>query len=321
MTKLLPLAQNAVNRSLGGTSLSQYEIPVLSGQPWHIGDNPDLGEHNSDSQEIVDHAIFPSDDGRWHLWACIRGTALGRVLYHWEGAGPLVPNWERRGIAMRAEPRYGESIDDWNGEEWIQAPHVIVRDGVHHMFYGGHRSENGVCQVCLATSPDGRDFGRHQDACGFSRVFVGPGEARDPMVVEIDGLYHCYYAGHDPEQRAPGKVYCRTSRDLIRWSDWVTVNWGGVAGDGPWSAECPFVVQRGRWFYLFRTCRYAPPAETHVYCSDDPLDFGLGDDSKHLTTLQVAAPEIVRYGDDWLISSVEDLQGGVQMWRLDWKRA
>ena len=292
--------------------------PMLEGEQWHIGNNPDLGVLNREGQEIVDHAIFPSDDGHWHLWACIRGTAVGRLFYHWEGTSPLAPDWEPRGVAMRADAAFGESLDDWNGEEWIQAPHVIVRDGKHHMFYGGHRSETGACQVCLATSADGRAFERYRDERGHSRVFVGPGEARDPMVLRIEDTYYCYYAGHDPDQRAPCKVYCRTSSDLLHWSEYHTVNWGGVAGEGPWSAECPFVVQRGKWFYLFRTCRYQPPAETHVYCSEDPLDFGRGDDSKHLTTLRVAAPEVLLCDGEWFISSVEDLRGGVQLSRLAW---
>ena len=48
-------------------------MPVLDGEPWMIGRNPDLGELHDGEQEVVDHAIFQSDDGRWHLWACIRG--------------------------------------------------------------------------------------------------------------------------------------------------------------------------------------------------------------------------------------------------------
>ncbi|MBN1400357.1 MAG: hypothetical protein JXA74_05950 [Anaerolineae bacterium] len=292
--------------------------PVLQSNMWRIGDNPDLGELTGEKQEVVDHAIFRSDDGRWHLWACIRGTRVGRLIYAWEGPALTTPRWGRAGIAMRAEARYGESIDDWNGEEWIQAPHVIVHEGVHHMFYGGHRTELGTCQICLARSPDGRAFQRYQDERGYSRVFVGPGEARDPMVLRVGDLFHCYYTGHDPDQRAPCKIYCRTSTDLVHWSDYVAVNWGGSGGDGPWSAECPHVVYRHGYYYLFRTSRYQPPALTHVYCSRDPLDFGRGDDACKIATLQVAAPEIVTLGDQSCISTVEDLRGGVQLCRLGW---
>jgi hypothetical protein len=291
---------------------------VLEGPPWPISNNPHLGPLYGAEQEVVDHAIWPSADGRWHLWACIRGTTVGRLFYRWEGASPDDAHWEPRGIAMRAERRYGESLNDRDGQEWIQAPHVIVHQGRYWMFYGGHNTESGECQICLATSPDGREFTRYRDAQGYSRLFVGPGEARDPMVISIGDIFYCYYAGHDTGRRAPGKIYCRTSRDLIHWSEPVTVNWGGSAGDGLWSAECPFVVHMDGYYYLFRTSRYRAPALTHVYRSQDPEDFGRGNDDKKVATLRVAAPEVVQAGDRYYISTVEALREGVQMIGLRW---
>lgn len=294
--------------------------PAIEGGFWYIGTYPDLGDlaYGSD-HEVVDHAIFQSDDGRWHLWACIRGLKIGRLLYAWEGESLEKGPWEPVGIGMRADQDYGESINDWNGEEWIQAPHVVVRGGTHYMFYGGHNTELGECQICLATSTDGRNWQRYRNAQGYSRLFVGPGQARDPMVIRIGDLYYCYYTGHDTGLRKPCKVYCRTSEDLHHWSDYRPVSWGGhSSGAGPWSAECPFVVERDGWYYLFRTSEYAPPARTHVYRSQAPLDFGLGHDEKWVTTLRVAAPEIVQDGDQYYISTVEDLKGGVRLARLKW---
>ena len=90
------------------------------------------------------------------------------------------------------------------------------------------------------------------------------------------------------------------------------------AGDGMWSAECPHVVRREGYFYLFRTTSYRKPL-THVYRSTDPMDFGLGDDSKKIGTIAVAAPEVVSWQGRDYISSVHDLKGGVQLTRLDWK--
>ncbi len=295
-------------------------FPRLVGDPWHITGAPELGElGRPETQQVVDHAIFQSRDGAWHLWACVRGTKVGRVLYAWETDDLHRLRWEPRGIVMRAEGRFGESMNDWQGEEWIQAPHVIRAQGRYWLFYGGHNTELGECQICLATSVDGRRFMRYQNNQGYSRVFIGPGEARDPMVIDVAGVYHCYYAGHDRGRRAPGKVYLRTSTDLYHWSPYREVAWGGHAsGAGPWSAECPFVVEIDGLFYLFRTSEYAPIARTHVYCSTDPTDFGLGNDEKWITTLRVSAPEIVRDGDSWYISSVEDLAGGVQLSRLEW---
>ena len=294
--------------------------PVIDGGLWHIGNNPDLGDLHDDEQEVVDHAIFRSDDGRWHLWACIRGTKIGRVLYRWEGGSLEQRDWEPRGVAMRADSALGESIGMEDGREWIQAPHVIVRDGVHHMFYGAQRTEAGDGQICPATSPDGREFTRHRNANGYSRVFQGPISSRDPMALKVGELYYCYYTGHDVGSPAPCKIYCRTSPDLIEWSDFQDVNWGGSGGSAQWDAECPFVVHLDGYYYLFRTSWYWPPAVTHVYRSEDPLDFGLDDDSKYLGTIQVSAPEVMLAGDRYYISTVEDLQGGVQLARLKWER-
>lgn len=309
---------SAVYGGKEGDRVASHEVPVLEGPFWPISNNPDLGVLGAERQEVVDHAIFQSRDGCWHLWACIRGTAIGRLLYRWESETLKTPHWQPQGVAMRAAARYGESLDDWNGEEWLQAPHVIERRGLYYMFYGGHRSETGECQICVAMSVDGRRFRRHRNRHGFSRVFVGPGEARDPMILQIGRRYHCYYSGHDPGAREPCKIYCRTSLDLLHWSNYVAVNWGGSAGSGPWSAECPFVVQRNGLYYLFRTSRYQPPAECHVYCSSDPLDFGLGDDCKKVACLRVAAPEVTTVGERYYISTVEDLCGGVQLGRLCW---
>lgn len=302
------------------TSQVRPQVPAIDGDWWHIGTYPALGGLAYQSEhEVVDHAIFQSDDGAWHLWACVRGTKIGRLLYGWEGRALEEGPWRPVGTVMRADRSYGESINDYAGEEWIQAPHVIVNGGTHYMVYGGHNTELGECQICLATSSDGRHWQRHRGSQGYSRLFVGPGEARDPMVIRIGGRFHCYYTGHDRGLRRPCKVYCRTSDDLIHWSEARAVSWGGhSSGDGPWSAECPFVVAKDGHFYLFRTSEYRSPARTHVYCSTDPLDFGLGHDGKWITTLRVAAPEIVRVGEQWYISSVEDLKGGVMLARLKW---
>ena len=48
-------------------------------------------------QEPVDHHVFQSRDGAWHLWGCIRGTAVGRVLYHWESDSLEKEHWTQTG--------------------------------------------------------------------------------------------------------------------------------------------------------------------------------------------------------------------------------
>jgi hypothetical protein len=292
--------------------------PVLDGPSWHIGTLPDLGELNTEKQEVVDHAIFQAANGKWQLWACVRRTAIGRLLYRWEGDSLTEGPWEPRGIAMRAENEYGESIDDWDGEEWIQAPYVHFENGRYFMFYGGHRSENGHCQICLATSTDGIRFAKRRNENGYSRIFVGPGETRDPMVIKVGDRYLCYYTGNEIGPNECSRVYCRQSSDMLTWSEPTVVHWGGKPGLTLWSTECPFVIHLRGYYYLFHTRAYYPPAKSHVYRSMDPLDFGPGGDSKLITTLRVAAPEILFHNGEYFISNVEDLRGGVQLTRLRW---
>ncbi|HVX57659.1 MAG TPA: hypothetical protein VHA37_08070, partial [Candidatus Saccharimonadales bacterium] len=97
---------------------------------------------------------------------------------------------------------------------------------------------------------------------------------------------------------------------------------GGQAGSGPWSAECPFVVEWASGeFYLFRTQHYGQNAQTSVYCSHDPLNFGVDQDAGHFVcTLPVAAPEIIRYEGQWFIVALLPNLKGIQIARLEWER-
>ncbi len=99
---------------------------------------------------------------------------------------------------------------------------------------------------------------------------------RDPMVLRIAGKWHLYYTAH-PNNK--GVDYARTSDDLIHWSPERVVAARGKSGDGPYSAECPFVVEpQPGHYYLFRTQAYGRNAQTMVYHSRDPLDFGIDND-------------------------------------------
>jgi hypothetical protein len=260
---------------------------------------------------------------------------VGRILYHWEGESLTQPNWRQTGEIMRVDQAAGESLEDWDGKEWIQSPFVIREGNTYYMFYGGHGT--GVtasgervpagdfrmsCQICLMTSPDGRGWTRYRNAQGQSRVFVGPGEARDPSLIKIDGLWHLYYAGYHNEDRAEVGYYVRTSADLIHWSDWRLVHQDRQYGGGNWGHECPHVVFRDGYYYLFRTQHYAT-AQSHVFRSEDPLDFGIGDASdKYVGPIAVAAPEIVVDPDGGeFITSNHALRLGTQLCRLRWEEA
>jgi len=327
--------------------------PVLDGDWWLIGPSPDLsglvpgaeehksawdaggkqGEHNAP----VDHHAFQGPDGRWHLWGCVRATAVGRVFYHWEAGDLTESPWRPTREIIRCDRDAGECVDDWNGQEWLQSPYFVCHDGTHYMFYGGHLSAferdasdlpggdtDRACQICLMTSTNGRDWTRHENSDGLSHLFLGPGETRDPCVIRINGTWYMYYAGYyDHERPDEGAGFVvRTSEDLVHWSDWKLVHSDPAFGKGRCDAECPHVVFRDGYYYMFRTQDYYA-ALTHVFRSEDPYDFGIGDASdKYVGVFPAAAVEVYVDGcGNEYVSSNHDPRLGTQMCRLKWESA
>jgi len=284
--------------------------PRIAGDWWQIAGDPNLGELTTPNQQPVDFGIWQASDGTWQLWSCIRGTkepGVTRLFYRWEGNRLTDPNWKPMGIAMHADANFGERPGG------LQAPFVF-RDGDRFvMFYGGWD------HICSAESADGKHFDRLLNTEGKVTLFGEPSaNPRDPMLIHIGNLWHCYYTAHPGSK---GAVYCRTSSNLRQWGAAHIVALGGQAGDGPTAAECPFVVQLTPGdFYLFRTQRYGRNARTSVYFSRDPLDFGLDDDKDHLLgTLPVAAPELFQHEGQWFIAALLPSLQGIQASRLSWE--
>ena len=305
-----------------------------------------LREHNA----AVDHHIVRDDGGIFHLWGCVRATEVGRVLYHWRSDDLEAEPWEPTGEIIRADEDAGESVDDWFGQEYIQSPYFVHDDGVYYMFYGGHRAgvqtdgtpvpgararagdgvgvdstlgpgtDPSLHQICLMTSPNGRDWTHHRNADGTSRLFLGPGETRDPCVLKTGDTWYMYYAGYydyDRPDEGAGFVV-RTSTDLLSWSDWTLVHRAPRFGASRTDTECPFVVERDGFFYLFRTVDYYY-CNTLVFRSDDPFDFGVGDASDKLVArLPCAAPELYEFDGVEYVSSSHTPLEGEQLARLAW---
>jgi hypothetical protein len=301
------------------TAVAEPKQPRIVGDWWTVASDPDLEQYTDPKQQPVDFAIWQAADGSWQLWSCIRNTRCGgntRLFYRWENKSLTNANWKPVGIALQAKADYGETPGG------LQAPHVVRIEGLYHMFYGDWE------RICVATSVNGKDFAR--------RLALAPGAApgnppsdpsilgeergsntRDPMAIQIDGLWHCYYTAFPKQQ---GAVYCRTSKDTRKWSDSKIVAFGGEAGAGPFSAECPFVVELStREFYLFRTQKYGYDAITRVYRSTDPMNFGVNADDNHLVcSLPVAAPEIILHNGEWYIASLLPTLKGIRLARLEW---
>lgn len=287
--------------------------------------------------EPVDHHIFKGNDSYWHLWGCIRNTEVGRLLYHWRAKNLEDSPWEETGEVIRCDFSAGECIDDWYGQEWLQSPYFIKENGLYYMFYGGHstgkdRKGQSIpgnppspemrkveCQICLMTSKDGLTWQRHRDVNGYSRVFIGPGQTRDPCLIKIDKTWYIYYSG-DEQNHLKGGVYVRTSEDLVNWSDYKLVYHDSTFGGTTWQHECPHVVYRAGYFYLFITENYSL-ARSHVYRSENPLDFGTDTASAqalYVGALACAAPELYEFEGKCYVSSNHNPPLGTQMCRMHW---
>ena len=287
--------------------------PQISGEWWTIAGDPDLGPLTTPKQQPVDFGIWRAADGTWQLWSCIRHTnepGKTRLFHRWEGAKLTDPNWTPKGVAFQADPSLGET------QGGLQAPYTLKHDGKYWLFYGDWAN------ICLALSDDGKTFTRYKNSAGNPQLDF-PGKidrdrnGRDPMVLRIGQKWHCYYTAH-PGNR--GFDYGRTSDDLLHWSEERVVAAGGRSGDGPYTAECPFVVEpRPGHFYLFRTQRYGQNAQTMVYHSRDPLNFGINDDATHyVATLPVAAPEIFQHDGKWFMAALLPTLKGIQVASMEW---
>ncbi|MHC4585189.1 MAG: glycoside hydrolase family protein [Planctomycetota bacterium] len=294
-------------------------VPQISGQWWQVAGSPMDHKYATERQQPVDFAVWQAADGTWQLWSCIRNTTAGgrggntRFFYRWEGKNLTDTDWKPMGIAMEGDPFYGEAPGG------LQAPHVVKIAKTYHMFYGDWMN------ICQATSKDGKKFKRLIRDNGKTGMFnEGVGEhARDPMILKVGDRYHCYYTAHSmrsPATNHRGVNYCRISSDLQNWSPSKIVAEGSAYAKGPYCAECPHVVYlpESKQYYLFNTQKYGRRQHTTIYRSADPLSFGINDNSLEVTTLPVAAPEIILHNGRYYIASLMPSLKGIQIARLKW---
>jgi hypothetical protein len=300
----------AVSISYSVFARDQVLVPKIDGDFWQIAGDPDLGKYTTAKQQPVDFGIWQAADGTWQLWSCIRATATPgktRLLYRWQADKLTDRSWTPMGIAMMADPNFGET------EGGLQAPFVLKERSDYYMFYGDWE------HIAMAKSEDGKTFARQLTPEGKSGMFgEGAGSnTRDPMMIKIGSLFYIYYTAYPDDQ---GFDFARTSKDLRHWSEAVKVAYGGSQGNTKYSAECSFVYyhRASGYYYLLRNQFYGQNAQFSVYRSKDPLDFGKNNDRFLVETMPYAAPEIVESeGQTYLAVLLPSLKG-IQIARLKW---
>jgi predicted GH43/DUF377 family glycosyl hydrolase len=311
-TQLFMFLLLAVGFSRSAFGADQVLVPQVDGDFWQIAGDPDLGQYTSPNQQPVDFAIWQAADGTWQLWSCIRSTKVPgktRLFFHWQANKLTDSNWTPMGIAMTADPNFGEV------EGGLQAPYVFKVGTDYYMVYGTWD------HIALARSKDGKTFARQLMPDGNSGMFgeEAGSNTRDPDVIKVGSLYYLYYTA-GPNKK--GADFVRTSKDLVHWSPPTKVAYGGSAGDGPWSAECPFVYYQktSGYFYLLRNQVYGQNARFSVYRSKNPRDFGKGNDQYLVETMPYAAPEIVESDGQTFLAVLLPSLKGIQIAKLKWVR-
>ena len=264
-------------------------VPQIDGDFWQVAGDPDLGKYTTPKQQPVDFGIWQAADGTWQLWSCIRSTAAPgktRLFYRWQGKNLTDTDWTPMGIAMMADPNFGET------EGGLQAPFVLKEKSVYYMFYGNWE------HIALATSVDGKTFARQLTRDGRSPVC----SARKPEATRA--IPWCsrsvlFITATTPLfQIVTARISCarrrtRSTGALSEGRLWRLARRWPVFGRMP---ICLSHHAASGYYYLLRNQFYGVKAQFAVYRSRNPLDFGKNDDRYLVETMPYAAPEIIESG-------------------------
>jgi beta-fructofuranosidase len=272
---------------------------------------------------INDHTIFRDEAGVWHLVGITHAEPMAPLdevdLAH-ATADRLAGPWTAHAPALTADPAAGETH--------LWAPHVVHHAGAYWMFYCGGGGDWQRYAISVATSTDAWTWTRHQ----ASPLIVDGYQARDPMVLRVDGRWLMYYTATLDPAGGPHIVAAAESDDLLTWRGRHVVYEDAMTGTEAGPTESPFVVARPDAFYLFigpdwkamvdgheRTGKWDLRAyrRTRVFRSTDPLRFRADD---LVGTIDSHAAEVVIDEDGaYWVTHCGWGQGGVYLAPLRWR--
>ena len=291
--------------------------PTIAGEWKHIFNPNDTRYEEDTTWYTNDHCFAKGPDGKWHAYGIIGHKPINpwvgeTKFFHISADQFNQDKWEDHDYALRCKPGV---------ERVLWAPHVFHEAGSDewHMFYNiGNRQESASHtaswgQLCRADSKDMFNWDRH----ALNPMYSDPGHARDSYILKEGDLYYFYYTRTFDEVDLRSCVAVRTSPDLKHWSGPKIVhtqalkcNWGG-------DAESPFVVKKDSLFYLFVCRAMTEYNQTHVYWSDNPLDFPI---ENFVCELPTHASEVIKISEDeWYLSDTGWDKKGVYIAPLEWK--
>lgn len=275
---------------------------------------PEVGafEHVYDPLDdwyINDHCLVKGADG-WHMFG-ITQVKPAKPTSEVDFAHATTPTlaekpWTKQSPAL--------SVDTALGERHLWAPHVIKRGDTFYMFYcAGSGESNYHYRIHLATSKDLWSWKRHPGNPLFQDFF----DARDPMVLEDNGVYFLYYTAILDRASNHHVVNVRTSRDLFNWSPARVALRHPAKGSFGGPTESPFVVKYGDHYYLF--C--GPDGDyrrTVVYRSSNPYYWEY---SKQIYSFPSHAAEVIEDAGQWYATNCGWDLDGVYLAPLVWRLA
>lgn len=280
--------------------------PLVVAGKFHRIYNPGVGEDKS--WYINDHCFVRHNDGVWHLFG----------ITHEEPANPLDEDnfahatskslnsfpWEKHPFALSVME------DPWK-ETHLWAPHVIKHGDTYYMYYCAGDKDSAKYKIHLATSKDLFKWKRHPK----NPMVVDGYDARDPFILKVGDKWIMYYTATSKPEGGNHVVACRESDDLITWENRRIVFTDPSTGKIGGPTESPFVVRRGKFYYLFIGPR-GGYVGTDVFQSADPLHFDIADKVGHINS---HAAEVIRdVNGKWYVSHCGWGQGGVSLAPLYW---
>ena len=280
-------------------------VLVESGKFTEIYD-PQAGE--KEPWCINDHTFIRGRDGTWHVFGITHILPVnfardpGKNLLHATARTLTQAPWHKEPFAVTA---------DWDrhGEWLFWAPHVIEHDGLYYMFVCAGNNRGHQYKIHLLTS---RDL-YHWDRSPANPLLVDGFDARDPNVLAEGKGWILYYTATSAPEGGNHIVAAVTSQDLTHWADRKVVFIHPQRGTFGGPTESPFVVRRGKSYYLF-TC---DGGTINVYLSGGPFQW---ESTGRVGTIFAHASEIVRDTDGkWFISHAGWEHGGLSLAPLIWR--
>jgi len=187
-----------------------------------------------------DHSIIYNDvDQQWHLYGI---EADNRSFVHLSADSLTQQGWEKH-----------KSFKYQDEEIW--APHIIKHEDLYYMYFTNIEIPR---EIRLATSKDLFEW-RHysqEPLFAWSNEFNENLKNKDPMVFrdEVNKQWIMYLTMMKDEKH--WVVGYTVSKDLVNWSDYKICFDEHTKSPG---VESPFVVQRGRYYYLTLSARNTWP--------------------------------------------------------------